>query len=154
MANAIKPLYATSASLTISLGGLASSTGGLTARQSTLVDNSTTRYSRIHLYPKIKHGTTPTANKFVYFWLLKGDGTNRTDGAGATDAALTIKNAELLGAATNNSATTGETVQPHFVIDNPGLEWGVAVGHDAVAALDATNGNHTIRWTGEMPEVQ
>lgn len=153
MANAIKPLFGSPAALTISLASLASSAGGATARQSTIVDNSTTRYSRIHLYPKVKLGTTPTVSKLVYFWLLKSDGTNRTDGAGTTDAALTVKNAELIGTAVT-TATTGENIQPHFTIENPGKEWGIAVGHDSVAALDSTGGNHVINWIGVVDEIQ
>lgn len=157
MANEIRAKYSTPAPLTISLApsgvGLASSTGGTSARQATFVDNSVTRYGRIHLYPRVKLGTTPTTGRLVYFWLLKSDGTNRTDGAGATDAAITIRNAELLGTAVTSS-TTGEVVQPHLVIENPGPGWSVAVGHDSVAALDATGSNHVINWIGELPEVQ
>lgn len=162
MPNAIKPLFnggsslTTPNALTISLGSLASSTGGISARQSTIVDNTTTRYQRIHVYPKVKLGTSPTASKLVYFWLLKDDGSttpNRTDAAGASDAALTIKNATMLATGVNPSNTSGELIQPDFVIENPGPKWAIAIGHDTVAALDSTGGNHVINWVGENPEV-
>lgn len=166
MPNAIKPLFnggsslATPNALTISLApsgtGLASSTGGTSARQSTIVDNTTTRYQRIHVYPKITVGTTPTAGKLIYFWLIKDDGSttpNRTDGAGASDAALTIKTATLLATAATTSNTSDIPYQPDFTIENPGPKWGIAVGHDLVAALNSTGSNHVITWVGETPEV-
>lgn len=161
MPTAIKPLYdggsslATPNALTITLASLASSTGGATARQSTLVDNTTTRYGRIHLYPKVKLGTSPTASRLVYVFLIKDDGSttpNRTDGAGASDAGITVLNAEVIGTA-YATAVTGAVIQPHFVIENPGPKWAVAVGHDTGANLDATGGNHSITWVGENPEV-
>lgn len=162
MPNAIKPLYngggslATANALTITLASLASSTFGAAARQATIVDNTTTRYRLIHVYPRIKLGTSPTASRSVFFWLIKDDGAtspNRTDGAGASDAALTIRNAQNVCVAVTTS-TTGEVVQPHFTIEDPGPKWTIAVGHDTGVALDPTGGNHSITWTGENPEVQ
>lgn len=153
MPNAIKPLYSSVNTLTITLASLASSTGGLSARQSTFVDNTTTRYARIHVYPKVKLGSAPTATRLVYVWALMGDGTNRTDGAGGTDAALTVKNAELRITAVTTS-TTGENIQPYFTIENPGREWAVAIGHDTGVNLDSTGSNHVVDWVGEVMEVQ
>jgi hypothetical protein len=154
MATEIRAKYSASAALTITLASLASSANGATARQSTFVDNSSTRHRRIHLYASIKHGTSPTISKGVFFWLLKGDGTVRTDGAGPSDAGLTIKNAEMLGVLSNTSTTTGEVVAGHFTIQDPGPEWAVAVGQDSGTALDSTPGNQSIRWVGETDEIQ
>jgi hypothetical protein len=161
MPSAIKPLYnggtslATPNALTITLASLGSATGGTGARQSAVVDNTTTRYARIHLYPRIKLGTSPTAGRLIYFFLIKDDGSttpNRTDGAGAGDAALTPLNAEVIGTAYTTNAT-GAVIQPHFTIENPGPKWAIAVGQDTGVILDATGGNHSITWVGEQPEV-
>src|SRR5262245_55466052 len=97
MANEIKALFGTTAQLTITLASLASASG----RQSTFVDNSTTRRQKVHLYCKVTTGTSPTANKGVYIYLLKADKTASpnvvTDGAGLTDAAWTLLSAQQIG---------------------------------------------------------
>jgi len=155
MANTIQPVFSAPAALTITLASLATSTAGV-GRQSTLVDNHTTPYSRIHIFPKVTTGTSPTANKLIYFYLIKGDGTIRTDGAGASDAAWTRVGARLLGwvvvSAVSDVAYTPD--DPCFTIEDPGYEWGIGVVHDTAVNLNATGGNHAIRWVGENPQVQ
>lgn len=154
MPNEIKAKYSAAASLTISLGSLASSTTGV-GRQSTMVDNSTTKYQRIHLYAKIRVGTSPTANRSIRLYLIKGDASSfRTDNAGASDAALTLDNARFIGALFVDVTTSGLDYCGDFEIENPGPSWGTLVSHDTVAALDPTGGNHVITWIGENPEVQ
>ena len=64
MANEIKDKYGSTTALTISLASLASSTSGV-GRQSTLVDNSTSKYQDILVYVKIKQGTSPTGSRGV-----------------------------------------------------------------------------------------
>lgn len=141
------------AALTISLASLASSTAGV-GRQSTMVDNSTTKYDGTLLNVLIKLGTSPTANKSVYVYLIRGDGTNRTDGAGASDALLTIVNATPIGVMTTGTAPgTGTNLRKTFAIDQLGKEWGIAIVHDSAVNLDATGGNHVITWAGYKWEV-
>jgi hypothetical protein len=158
MANKILPFYDAGAALTITIAGLASSTAGV-GRQSTMVDNSTTRYKRVRVFVKIKLGTSPTSAKAAYIYILRGDKNatpHRTDGAGASDAALTVLNAKLLGVLGNKTsgAATGDVLQDDFILEDPGPEWGIAIVHDTVAALDATGSNHWARYIGEDPEVQ
>jgi hypothetical protein len=155
MPNELKEKYGTSTALTITLASLASSTTGV-GRQSNMVDNSTSRYGLLHLFVKVKLGTSPTANKAVQVYLLKGNGSGlRTDNAGASDAALTVKNAPLLGVMTSGgSPATGDVLQKHFTIRDPGLEWGIAVVHDSGVNLDSTAGNHAVHYIGDNPEVQ
>src|SRR5262245_58675282 len=99
MANEIKSVFGTTAQLTITLASLASASG----RQSTMVDNTTTRWQKIHLYCKVTTGTSPTANKGIYVFLLKADKSASpnvaTDGAGASDAAITIVSAQQIAGA-------------------------------------------------------
>ena len=158
MANEIKELFGTATALTISLASLATATDGLVGRQSTLVDNTTARYSKILLSASIKLGTSPTGNRAVYIRLLRSDkqGTDIiTDGAGASDAALTAKNARLIGVLTTGaSPSTGDVLTDVFVINNPGPEWGIHIGHDSGVNLDSTGGNHVLRYIGVNPEVQ
>lgn len=155
MASELKELFAASTAFDIDLGGLASSTAGA-GKQSVIVDNTTTRFSKIFVFAKIKLGTSPTANKAANIYLLRSDGSgNRTDGAAAAKGSLTVKNANVIGSLSTGSApATGDVLYEWFVVENPGREFGVALVHDSVAALDATNGNHDIRYYGANPEGQ
>jgi hypothetical protein len=155
MANEIKEKLGASTAITIALASLASSASGI-GRQSTMVDNSTARYGLLHLFVKVKLGTSPSANKTVQVYLLKGNGGGlRTDNAGSGDAALTVKNAPLLGVMTTGGApVTGDVLQKHFTIRDPGPEWGIAVVHDSGVNLDSTAGNHAVHYIGDNPEVQ
>jgi hypothetical protein len=155
MANEIKAKYGASTALTITLASLATSTAGV-GRQSTMVDNSSNKFQRVHVFFLVTTGTSPTANKGIMFYLIKGDDPTaniRTDNAGASDAALTVVTADqVYGAATSNVSDTG--YRGSFVIENPGPAWGIAVVHDTAVNLNATAGNHSIRFVGENPEVQ
>lgn len=123
-----------------------------------MVDNSTLRYKRIRIFSKITQGTSPTGSNAVYFYGLRGDknGTPyRTDNSGASDAALTVLNAPILEVGANlASPATGDVIWKEFVFEDPGPEWGIAVVHTTVAALNSTSGNHYIRYIGEDLEVQ
>lgn len=154
MANEIKEKYSASAGFTLTLASLASSTAGV-GRQSTLIDNSTSRYQKVIVYVKIKQGTSPTGNRGVYIYGIRSDGTIRSDGAGASDAGLTVLNAPLLGSLLNKSSpSTGDLLYGEFVFENPGPEWGIAIVHDTGVNLDSTEGNHDYNWVGVNPEVQ
>lgn len=157
MANEIKDLIGASTALTITLASLATSTAGV-GRQSTIVDNTTARYQLITLYFKIKLGTSPTGNKSVqvYFIFDDNNATNhRTDGAGASDAGLTVLNAPLIGVMIDKaSPATGDLLYGEFKVKNPGPKWGIAIVHDTGVNLDATEGNHWYRYVGSNPEVQ
>lgn len=139
--------------LTISLNSLATSTAGV-GRQSTMVDNSTLKYDGALLNVLIKLGTSPTANKSIFIYLLQSNGTNRTDGAGASDAALTVKNAALIGIMTTGTApATGDNLRKTFNVEGLGQEWGIAVVHDSAVNLDSTAGNHVITYAGYKWEL-
>jgi len=156
MPTEIKDKYSTSTALTITLNGL----GNGIARQSTIVDNTSNRYSRIVIYAKLRQSTsvTPTGNRTCTFYLLRDDnhGTNhRTDGAGASDTTITIQNAQLIGVLNNKpSPSTGDYLYGEFIIDNPGPKWGIAVQNDTGQALGSTAGDHWLRYVGINPEAQ
>ncbi len=164
MANEIKPLFGTKTAMTCTVASLATSTT-FVGRQSTMVDNSTTRYSRVQISASITVGTSPTASKSIYLFAIRSDKNStsiRDDGAGASDAAWTRTNAEYLyrgnsrqpsifycGAAASNAVFSG-----NFLFDDPGQEFGVGISHDTGVNLNATGGNHVITYTGFNPEVQ
>lgn len=156
MPNEIKELFDASTALTISVASLASSTTGV-GRQSTIVDNTSEKYQKIILYVKITVGTTPTANRTIRLYLIRDDnnGTNhRSDGAGASDAGLTVLNARPIGSILVPVNTSNVAYYAEFEIYDPGPKWGVAIVHDTGVNLHATAGNHWIRYVGANPEVQ
>ena len=157
MANEIKDKFGASTALTITLASLASSVVGV-GRQSTIIDNTSLRYQDLKLYVKIKQGTSPTGNKGVQVYLISVDnhGTpHRSDGAGASDAGLTVLNADLIGVLVNKaSPSTGDVLYGEFLIRRPGPKWGIAIVHDTVVNLDSTGSNHWVRYIGLNPELQ
>lgn len=156
MANEIKAKLGTATAMTITLASLASS-ATFAGQQTTMVDNTTTLWQRIHLYVKVTTGTSPTANRGIYIYLIKGNKAASpdiiTDGAGATNAALTVVAAQQIGGALTD-ATSNKAYQIDLLIDGPGPSWGVAIVHDTGVALNSTAGNHAVYYVGENPEVQ
>ena len=158
MANEIKDKFSSSTAMTITLAGLGSS-ASLVGRQSTLVDNTTARYGRLLVYYNIKLGTSPTGNKSIFFYLIRGDddATPHRDGsAGASDAAWTAQEgmAPVWVERDKASPSTGDVIKGSFIVDIPGPEWGIGVVHDTGVNLDSTGGNHWVRYVGLNPEVQ
>lgn len=136
--------------------GLASSTTGV-GRQSTLIDNTGTRWQMIRVIASIRLGTSPVANRAVYFHRIGTDGTSSvyTDGAGDSDAALTVKNAKIIGAFTTGGApATGDFLKGEMELWYPGPKWGIAIWHDSGVNLDADAGDHSISWEGFYPDRQ
>ena len=147
----LRPKFSASADLTITLAALASSTTGV-GRQATLIDNSVTRYDLIHLYGKITTGTSPTAGRRIQIWAIRGNGTIRTDNAGANDAGWTRVTAKLIHEFVV-AATSDVTYRWDAQIVDPGPEWSVAVTQETAVNLHATGSNHAISWIGEHTEV-
>jgi len=152
----LKDIFGSSTALTITLASLANSTAGV-GRQSTIVDNTTNAYTAVWVACNIKCGTSPTSNANVYIYLIRDDnnGTNiRSDGAGASDAALTVLNAQLIGTLkTGASAATGDVLKDIFYVPAPGPKWGIAIVNSTGVALDATGGNHVINYVGETYSI-
>lgn len=152
MPNVVQAEHGTPTAMTITLASLASSTSGV-GRQSTLIDNTDTA-QMVHVYVQVTVGTNPTADTNIYVYLIKGDGTHRSDGAGASDAGLTVVNARLLGVIRVTAATSDTAYYGEFIVRNPGPEWGIAIVHDTGVNLNATGSNHAVRYTTEDQEIQ
>ncbi len=152
----IESSFSASTAFAITLASLASSTAGV-GRQSDMVDNTTTRYGRVLVYLKITQGTNP-ATGGVSVYLLRGDNhatPHRADGAGASDAALTVLNARLIGYFVNDAApATGEVIYGECVIDEPGPKFGVCIVQSTTVNLNAVEANHWVRYVGINPEIQ
>ena len=151
--------YATSAALTITLASLASSASSAgVGRQSTAVDNTTNLYIDAHVGGKITTGTT-TANTLLEILAFASyDGTTYTAGAGATDASLTLipVNRFLLKPlqyifipdTTSRTYTWGPVSVAQAFGGTLPQKWGVFILNSSGAALNATAGNHEVKYTG------
>lgn len=153
MANQINTKNIASAGFTITLASLANGS----ARQSTIIDNSSTDYPAAIVYLKIKSGASgPTAGSVYEVYLIRGDGTIRDDGAGASDAAITIENAPMLGTivVTNTANKLFYGVFDTSSLGVLGPEWGIAVKNSSGQALSTTEGDHDYNYVGYVPEIQ
>ena len=157
MANEIQTKTAPAATFTITLASL---DAGM-ARQSTLIDNSTSQAHGAIVYVKITSGAiAPTAGRAYEVYLIRSskDATTpiRDDGAGTTDAAITIENAPLLGTivVTNNASKAFYGVFDTGSLGPLGPEWGIAVKNNTDQGLDATAANHVCQYVTYLPEVQ
>ena len=136
--------FQTKALFTITLASLATAA----ARQSTLISN-TGKFPAAIIHLRIKSGAVaPTAGLAYEVYLIRGDdaasSTYRTDNAGATDAAITIENATLLGTivvtASANKNFYRELDTAH--LGPLGVEWGIAVKNASGQALSTTEADH------------
>src|SRR5690348_8946863 len=106
----IKPSYrANNQTITITLASL----GNGSARQSTVVDNSSNHDIEVYIFVKWKNGgsgISPSGYVNIYALGSADAGTTYTENAGATDAAITLTsppNARLIG--TVNAVTASTT---------------------------------------------
>ena len=135
--------------MTITLDALGSGAG----RQSDMETNSG-EYPAALIDLKLSPGTAPTADSIYELYLLRGDDSgNRTDNAGASDAAFTPRNARLIGTLRNPGSTADvqEIFDTRF-LGPLGGEWGVAVWNATNQALDSAD--NFINFTYYNPEIQ
>lgn len=162
--------YASSASLTITLASLASSTTLTAGQESNVVDNSSNIYVDAIVEGKVTVGTTPTANTQIQIWVYGSfDVSPATtnidviDGVDSAEDFVTVgrrNSAVKLGAILDCSATTSDVsyfcapfsvaqlfggVMPKF--------WGLWITHNTGVALNATGSNHALKFTGVKYDV-
>lgn len=153
MASEIRTKPIATANFTITLASLATAS----ARQSTLITNSN-NYPAALVYLALKSGAVaPTAGSLYEVYLLRTDlGSYASDAAGASDAAITIENAQLLGTivatATANKVFWGEfDTAP---LGPLGPKWGIAVKNVTAQTMHATEGDHIKAYVYYVPEAQ
>lgn len=152
MANEIRTKDIAAAGFTITLASLANGS----ARQSTLITNSND-YPAALIHLKLKsNASAPTAGALYEVYLIRSDGAIADDGAGASDAAITIENAPLLGTIVV-TATTNKLFYGVFdtaPLGPLGPTWGIAVKNSSGQALNATEGDMDYNYSYYVPEVQ
>lgn len=151
------PLYGTATALTMTLASLASDTNLLAGRESTAVDNSTDDAIDALVGGKVTTGTTPTASRQIEVWLYGSwDGTLFSGGCTGSDGNLTFaseKSLLRLGVVISTDATSNHTYEwgPISVAAAFGgvmpRKWGVYIVQNTGAALNATAGNHEVKYS-------
>lgn len=152
----VKEAMGTSTSITMTLASLASS--ATAAREGTAVDNSSNLYLDAFWYLAFKLQTgSPANDKAIYQYVYGSeDGTNYTDNATGSDAAVTLRvpsNLPLVGTiqAPDSGALTykGHPVAVASAFD--GIlprKWGPVVRNYTGVTGSATEGDHTKTYSG------
>jgi len=154
----IKLKFAASAAFTITLASLTNNS----ARQSTEIDNSTNLYLDALIGGKITSpgsGTSATGLVAIYAFASADDQTNRTENAGASDAAITLTsptNLRLVGLVNVVANSTTYRFGPFSVAAAFGgvlpKYWGIVVVNLTGGTLDATGSNHAISHQGVLSQ--
>lgn len=148
---------ASSLTLGLATGPLASDTNLVAGRESTAVDNTSTKAVDYLVMGKITTGTSPTASRQIEVWLYGSSdaGTTYSGGATGSDANLTPQEKTLLRCLiiipTSNVSNQAYTFGPLSVREAFGGtmpdHWGVFVVHNTGVALNSTGGNHFVKAT-------
>jgi hypothetical protein len=164
----VTPNYAAAATITCSLASLASSSTFQAGQESAVVDNSTNKYVDALLAGKIRVGTSPTANTqiLVYVFAPADDTPTYPDVMDGTDSAETLTSVGVgqgflkLAATLNVDATTSDRDYAFGPVSVAQLfggvlpqRWSVFVSHNTGVALNATGGNHVLKYQGVKFDV-
>ena len=166
MANNILWRYGTSTVITNAVASLASDTNLLAGYESAIIDNATDGFEDIILSGKRTTGTSPTASRQIEIWAVAWDSNAWPDVFDGTSSAETITSADIKNALckavavlpTNNTSDrtysfTGVSMKTVFGGVLPS-QYVLFVVHNTGVALNATAGNHELRYQGIYPQVQ
>jgi hypothetical protein len=157
----LKTLFGSEQTITLTAASLASDSGLVAGRASTVVDNGTNLYLDALVSGKVTVGTSPTVSKTLELWVYGAynDTPTYIDGITGSDAnksmtSLNVKFAglRLLWAAVVD-ATSDRTyfIPPTSVAARFGAmpkRWGLFLVHDTAVALNATGSNHEFKYLG------
>lgn len=162
--------YGSNSSISMDLSGLASSSTFISGRESSEIDNTTSRYIDALVCGAVYVGTTPTANTSinVYVWgwdrsiasptLDALDGTDSAEGLTNTGV---LYSAFKLAAVINvlaNTSNVGYPVAPFSVAQQFGgvmpKFWGLFVSHNTGVSLYSNSANtNAFNYTGISYQV-
>jgi hypothetical protein len=156
MAVTATPNYAAATTVTMTLASLASSTADA-GRQSAAIDNTAVDAMDFALGGKVTTGTSPTTGKQIEVWLAGSyDGTSFDGGLGAADAAVTptgskflLKLAAIIPTTTTSNVTYTWSVASVAAIFGGAIppKFAVFITHNTGVALNATAGNHELKYS-------
>lgn len=152
----IKQAFGGDSSITCTLASLASS--ATAGRESSAVDNSSNLYfdALVRLDIKLQSGS-PANDKLTYVFAYGSeDGTNYTDNATGSDAALTFRsptNLRLIGtiAMPDSGALTYKSHPLSVAVAFGGIlppKWGVVIQNYTGVTFSATEGDHAKAYNG------
>jgi len=149
-----KITYSTSTAITISLASLAN----LSARESTVIDNSSNLYldAIVYLALDLNTGTPSQDQAFNIYFYGSEDGTNYTDNATGSDAPITLRSpTNLRGPFIIATPTSGGLVYKAVIGSVASYfggvlprKWGIVVENRCGVTLSGTEGNHIKSYTG------
>lgn len=156
----IKQKYGTSnQTITLTLASLANGS----SRASTAVDNTTNLFLDALVSLNIKSGASGTAATgyvAVYAYGTSDGGSNYTEGATGSDAALTLTsptNLKLIGLINVVANATTYKAGPFSVAQAFGGQlpdhWGIVVTNSTGGALDSTEGSHLKIYQGVLAQT-
>ncbi len=153
MANT-KIAYGGATNITITLASL----GGSSARESTAIDNSSNLYLDAMVYVALKlQAGSPSAPKTINIYLYGSlDGTNYTDNATGSDAAVTMRiptnlRGPFVLAAQDSGGLTYKGVIGSVAQYFGGIlpyKWGIVVENATGITLSASESDHTKQYRG------
>jgi hypothetical protein len=157
----VKQEFDTSTAFTVTLASLASS--ATVGRESTVVDNSTTRFldALVQLSIKLQAGT-PAGAKAVFIYVYGSeDGTRYPDPVTGADAAITLRvptNLRRLGfiACPDAGGLTYHSSPMSVAAAFGGVmprKWGIVVRNETAVAFSATEGDHIKKYSGVYTTV-
>jgi hypothetical protein len=166
MPNNILWKYGSTTTITAALASLASDTNLLAGLESAIVDNTSDGFEDIILSGKITTGTSPTATRSIEVWAVAWDSSAWPDVFDGTSSAETITSADIKASLckpvaimpTNNTSDrtysfTGVSAKQVFGGVLPS-KFILFVVHNTGVNLNATAGNHELRYQGVYPQVQ
>ena len=159
----LKPVYAASAAVTITLASLASSSTFVAGQEASVISNLSNLYDDALMSGKIRVGTTPTINTqvLIYVFGTLDDAPTYPDGMDGTDSAETLTSAGVgrgflkLAAVLDVDSTTSDRDYAFGPVSIAQLfgghlptRWGVFVTHNTGVNLNSTGSNHFIKYDG------
>lgn len=122
------------------------------------IDNTTDGYLAAIISVRLRSGTSaPTAGKTYDIYLVRND--DATDDTGddnwdETDGSITILNSSFLGSieVTADTSTDFAKTFDTWGLGALGPKWGLAVLNSSGQSLDATAGNHDVRYRYYTPD--
>ena len=154
--------YTNAVALTITLASLATSSTFVAGEEATAVTNGTNKYDDVLVTGSIMVGTTPTANTsiLVYAVAALDEAPTWPDVFDGTDSAETLTSVGVgasflkFGAVLSVDAATSNVAYP-FAFSLAQLfggivpkDWTIFVTHNTGVNLNATGGNHNIKYQG------
>lgn len=160
MATAISD-YTASATITITLASIATSSTWVAGAESTVIDNTTNKFVDALVGGKITVGTTPTANTQIRVYVFNPIDSTPTypDTMDGTDSVETLASVGVgrgflkLGAVLDVDAATSNIAYPFSfsvaaLFNSMPSRWSLFVTHNTGVNLHATAGNHVIKYEG------